>query len=76
MDYKKAHRLSMWICVLAAVVFFIGCWLEIQVMLYVGLGIILVAFIISLIYFRCPHCGGYLGRSKGSCKSCGQRVDW
>ena len=76
MDFRKAHKLSMYICVAAAVVFFIGCWLEMQALLFVGLGIIVIAFILSLVYYRCPHCGAYLGRSKQTCKSCGQRLDW
>jgi hypothetical protein len=42
----------------------------------VGIAIMLAAFAVRFAFYRCPHCGNYLGRSFGDyCPSCGKELN-
>ena len=44
-----------------------------QMMTYL---VILVWFVLTVLFFRCPHCGKFLGRALGEyCPHCGEKLE-
>ena len=73
------------ICTAAVIVIFAlllsGYYLDLMILQYAALVLAIVAGIFSLIFYRCPHCGRYLGGKRGLtfadryCPGCGERVE-
>lgn len=60
MDYQKANSVSNTLLILSMVMFggalLIQGWIVQMVCLVVGVGLIVAAIIMRVIYWRCPHC--------------------
>lgn len=57
-------------------VFGAGALMEIKPIAGAGMVIIVGTLIFHLIFYRCPHCGKYLDRSRGDyCPYCGEELE-
>ena len=46
-------------------------------LLLVGFLAMLGAVVLHMCWWRCPHCGQFLGRDKGEyCQHCGKKIDY
>ena len=53
-----------------------GAWMEMKLVFLLGIAVMLSSLAVHLIFYRCPHCGGFLDRSTGDfCPRCGKRMD-
>lgn len=44
---------------------------------YVPVGILIANFVFQIVFWRCPYCGGALGRDAGHyCRHCSSELDW
>ena len=77
MDYRKSYVL-MWIGVIAGfVLMFIGGSTAIKWLLVTGGVVFLSAVLQTLLFFRCPHCGGHWDTRGGIphyCPECGELI--
>ena len=72
----KTARLLFW-CLLGmgALIGTIGAYHS-TVWFALGLILMVSAAVLRFMFDRCPHCGGFLGRSPGSfCPHCGKKID-
>lgn len=73
---KKIRGIYFAAIAAAALLIVIGGLLRSVAMMLTGTGIVLLAYIFYLIWYRCPHCGRHLGNSWGEfCPYCGKKVD-
>ena len=78
-------RIVKRICIVASIVTFalllLGGYLELMILQCAALVLAIADAIFSLIFYRCPHCGHYLGGKRGIsfadryCPGCGERVE-
>ena len=68
-------RIVVWCLFAIAVVFcLVGECTEIRVLTVVGVIVLIGGLVSHLIFYKCPHCGIFLGRSGGDyCPYCGKR---
>lgn len=63
MDYKKSYTL-LWVGLIAGfVLMLIGVFLEIGWLLWPGAVVVMADVLQTLLFFRCPYCGGHWDRS-------------
>lgn len=61
MDYKKSYTL-LWVGLIAGfVLMLIGVFLEIGWLLWPGAVVVMADVLQTLLFFRCPYCGGHWG---------------
>ena len=74
-----ALAISIVCAIIGLVCFSIGTAISVDGLTYVGLGLVLIAGILNLIFNRCPFCYRFLGRSAGFsveyCPYCGEKLD-
>ena len=59
-----------------AIVSGIGSTYNMQWLAFLGIAIMCGGLIVNVMYYRCPHCNNYLGRSRGEfCPYCGGKVN-
>ena len=64
MDYKKSYTL-LWVGLIAGfVLMLIGVFLEIGWLLWPGAVVVMADVLQTLLFFRCPYCGGHWDRSE------------
>ena len=77
MDYQKSYML-MWIGIIAGfVLMLVGGSLTIKWLLVLGGAVFLAAILQTLLFFRCPHCGGLWDTHGGVphyCPHCGEYI--
>lgn len=73
---KKVNIISWIILLVGAFVGMCGVSIEVDVLIFIGILIMLSQIIFRLIFYRCPHCGYYLGRDTDEyCTHCGEKVN-
>ena len=74
MDYRNARTVMF---ALFALGFLVGVVGQNEPCIAIGTLIIFSGLMVLLIYYRCPHCGRYLGREGGLtyCPYCGKALD-
>lgn len=77
MDYKKSYTL-LWVGLIAGfVLMLIGVFLEIGWLLWPGAVVVMADVLQTLLFFRCPYCGGH-GDPRGGiphyCPECGEYI--
>lgn len=74
---KKVRQTTFIIFGVGALVAFLGILMNEEVfMCMMGIGIMFVSIVYNFIFYHCPHCGRYLGRSTGEyCPYCGKKVN-
>lgn len=80
MSYKKANKISWILIILAGFLILANAFINQDMngpIFYIGLGIGILAVIFSLIFVRCPYCGGRLKDIYISkfCPHCGKKLD-
>ena len=74
-DYQKSYEL-LWVGLIAGfVLMLIGGSLEIGWLLWLGAAVFMAAVLQTLLFFRCPHCGGHWDARSGIphyCPECGE----
>ncbi len=73
----KVVRRIFWIALATGVVIgYLGAWAECSPLINFGVAILVCLLPLSLIFYRCPHCGRHLDRSTGDfCPYCGENVN-
>ena len=77
MDYKKSYTL-LWVGLIAGfVLMLIGVFLEIGWLLWPGAVVVMADVLQTLLFFRCPYCGGHWDPRGGIphyCPECGEYI--
>ena len=77
MDYKKSYTL-LWVGLIAGfVLMLIGVFLEIGWLLWPGAVVVMADVLQTLLFFRCPYCGGHWDPRGGIphyCPNCGEYI--
>ena len=77
MDYKKSYTL-LWVGLIAGfVLMLIGVFLEIGWLLWPGAVVVMADVFPTLLFFRCPYCGGHRDPPGGIphyCPECGEYI--
>lgn len=77
MDYQKSYAL-LWVGLIAGfVLMLIGGSLEIGWLLWLGAAVFMAVVLQTLLFFRCPHCGGHWDARSGIphyCPECGEYI--
>ena len=74
MPIRKVKRICLLLAVVT-VVFAVASymWEPLAIVALIGF---IAYLVIRYRYYRCPHCGRYLGRDTGDyCRRCGKRID-
>ena len=75
MSPKTANLIFLIALVTGAVISGIGSSGGPQWLTFLGVAMMCGGLIIKARFFRCPHCGQYLGRSNGQfCQWCGKEI--
>ena len=75
MSPKTANLIFLIALVTGAVISGIGSSGGPQWLTFLGLALMCGGLIIKVRFFRCPHCGQFLGRSSGKyCQWCGKEI--
>ncbi len=76
MDYKKARKLIYWLAGIGTAVLLLGAWAQRPAFMAPGVALVISTVFVNLKYWRCPHCGGHLGRDIGRyCMHCGKELE-
>lgn len=76
MKLKMVNIIFALAVVVGAIVSGIGSTYNMQWMAFLGIAIMCGGLIVNVMYYRCPHCGTYLGRSRGNfCPYCGESLE-
>ena len=69
----KIYRI---VVAIAAVISLIGALTNSAVIIMIGIGVILLATVLNVCFYKCPHCGKYLDRNppNGFCPHCGKKI--
>ncbi len=73
---KQTDRLS-WLCILVfAILFSVGLGTDTAWLCWFSIVPAALSLFLMWTFYRCPHCGGYLGRSgrRGFCPHCGHKL--
>jgi len=73
---RKYH--AMFLAALAAALLLLALGMALTHSLLLGAGLLLAfaAFVLRVLFFRCPHCGWYLGRRSGAwCPHCKRELE-
>ena len=77
MDYQKSYEL-LWVGLIAGfALMLIGGSLEIGWLLWLGAAVFMAVVLQTLLFFRCPHCGGLWDPPGGIpryCPHCGEYI--
>lgn len=75
MHLKKALRIQTSLAGLCAALVLLGTIATNIPLSCVGLGAGFAALFVNVKYWRCPYCGGHLGRDPGQfCRHCGEEL--
>ena len=77
MNYRRVQKLQTPLLLSGALLSGVGTSVSIPLVI-LGIAIMLVAIVIGVLYYRCPHCGRPLGRigdSVAYCPHCGKALD-
>ena len=73
---KKASFIGIVMLAVGAAIGYIGAYIEIFLLVGIGLALMIFSLIWRVIFYRCPHCNKYLDRSSGEfCPYCGKEVN-
>ena len=73
---QNVNRLVWIALIIGSIIAFCGVPKENSPLLGIGVGIMCIAIVFRLIFYRCPHCGKYLDRSTGQyCPYCRGNVN-
>ena len=76
MKAKTANNIFMIALVAGAIISGLGSTNGTQWLAILGMVIMCGGLIIKVLYCRCPHCGGFIGRSSGEfCQYCGKKLE-
>ena len=76
MNLKKTRKVILSLFVAIFVTGMAAGILESMVFAVITLGLCVALVAVSLTFWRCPHCGEYLGRNVGQyCTHCGKKLD-
>ena len=76
MPRKKALKWSCLILLAGVAIAFVGLLARQTAVALVGPAVIVGSIVFHIVFYRCPHCGSYLGRNTGPyCPECGKEVD-
>lgn len=73
----KTANVVFWIAIaVGAVISGLGSTNGMQAMSFIGVVLMCAGLMVKLRYCRCPHCGGFIGRSNGGfCQFCGKKIN-
>lgn len=75
MSYKNAQKIMLWLLLAMVVCAILAVPLG-SVMIYVTIALIIAETVIGFMFYKCPHCGAYLGHNVGRrCAKCGKLLD-
>lgn len=76
MTLKKLLELRTYFLLGGAVCILLGVFTKQTVFMVLTYVVILAYFVLTCIFWKCPHCGKYLGRSIGEyCPHCGEKLE-
>lgn len=76
MNLKKVLRINYWLLGICLGVMLLGAIVESIPLLLAGVGVSFVMLFFTIKYWRCPHCGEYLGRDMAKyCRHCGKELE-
>ena len=76
MKLKTVNSLGKILVILIFLLLFVGAIYHSYIFLLFGLGLTVITLVFSFIFWRCPECGGFLGRDRCKyCRHCGAKLD-
>lgn len=75
MNHKTANNIFIIAIGLGAIISGLGSTNGTQWLAVLGVVIMCGGLMVKIRYCRCPHCGGFIGRSSGEfCQFCGKKL--
>ena len=75
MNLKKVKHLIYALAAAMLVTILAAYWLESVVLLVIAMGLCVADIAVNLVFWRCPYCGGHLGRDmRQYCTHCGKKL--
>ncbi len=72
---KQAHKICILIFFIGTIVGFTGIFLDKSMLSLLGIILLIGAVAFRFMFFKCPYCKKYLGRSSGEkCPYCGKEI--
>ncbi len=77
MNLKKAQKLIICLWVAAVICAILIALTENLVFAVLGIAAIIAQTVVKLQFWKCPHCGKFLGKQLGPqhCRHCGEKVE-
>ena len=73
---KKVRQIALLLCILGLVVILAGAGLRLIPLILLGCLVLVGEIVFLTLFWRCPHCGGFLDRGCGLyCPHCGHTVE-